>query len=97
MKKAAILCGALLWMSVQAQAQTTPSPNTHAPEQNSQTFPQGEPSANADSVQSKLVKGTQSSRNARRSESAVRNKSTSVQTKTRKTVKTRKTSGNPPE
>ncbi|MFC5408789.1 hypothetical protein ACFPMF_05690 [Larkinella bovis] len=90
MKTITLLAAGLLWCSVQAQAQT-PSPNAHAPEQASETFPQGEPTARMDSLKGKLVKGTQSSRNARRG-SAVQSKSTVVKKKTTKTVKARKPS-----
>ncbi|WP_133299756.1 hypothetical protein [Larkinella punicea] len=89
MKKIALFTAALLWIASHGQAQT-PSPNTHAPEQAAQTFPQGEPTAKQDSLKSKLIKGTQSSRNARRSEDAKTIKSTTVRKKTTKTVKTKK-------
>ncbi|MGV3560170.1 hypothetical protein [Larkinella arboricola] len=90
MKKIALLSAALFWFSVQTQAQT-PSPNAHAPEQPSETFPQGDPTARTDSMKSKLVKGTQSSRNARRSQDAVNQKqTTTVRKKTTKEVKTKK-------
>jgi len=90
MKKIALLSAALIWFSVQTQAQT-PSPNAHAPEQPSETFPQGDPTAPTDSMKSKLVKGTQSSRNARRSQDAVtQQQNTSVRKKTTKVVKTKK-------
>jgi cytoskeletal protein RodZ len=89
MKKIAILAASLLWISIQGQAQT-PSPNTHAPEQAAQSFPQGEPTAKEDSLKSKLVKGTQSSRNARRSGEATASKNTVVRKKTTKTVRTKK-------
>ncbi|GAB3257961.1 hypothetical protein GCM10027347_20960 [Larkinella harenae] len=86
MKKIAVLGAALFWISVQAYAQT-PSPNAHAPEQPSETFPQGDPTARTDSMKSKLIKNTQSSRNARRSEAATTTKQTTVKRKTTKTVK----------
>ncbi|GAB3919642.1 hypothetical protein [Larkinella terrae] len=86
MKKIAILAITLCWLSIQGKAQT-PSPNTHAPEQSAQSFPQGEPTAREDSLKSKLVKGTQSSRNARRSSEAMKNKTMVVK---KKTVKTKK-------
>lgn len=89
MKKIALIAVTLCWISIQSNAQT-PSPNTHAPEQSAQTFPQGEPTAKEDSLKSKLVKGTQSSRNARRSNEAMMNKTTVVNKKTTKTVKTKK-------
>ena len=89
MKKIALFTAALLWISSQGQAQT-PSPNTHAPEQAAQSFPQGEPTAKEDSLKSKLVKGTQSSRNARRSSDAMAKKQVVVKKKTTKTVKTKK-------
>jgi hypothetical protein len=89
MKKIALFVAALLWMSSEGQAQT-PSPNTHAPEQATQSFPQGEPTAKQDSLKSKLIKGTQSSRNARRTEDAMTTQSKMTRKKTTKTVKTRK-------
>ncbi|MGM9508314.1 hypothetical protein ACS5NO_11320 [Larkinella sp. GY13] len=89
MKKIALFTAALLWTASHGQAQT-PSPNAHAPGQAAQSFPQGEPTAKQDSLKSKLVKNTQSSRNARRSEDAVTTKSTTVRKKTTKTVKTKK-------
>ncbi|RRB06523.1 hypothetical protein [Larkinella rosea] len=87
MKKIALVVAALCWISIQGQAQT-PSPNTHAPEQAAQSFPQGEPTAKEDSLKSKLVKGTQSSRNARRSSDAMMHKKTTVVRK--KTVNAKK-------
>ncbi|GAB3900569.1 hypothetical protein GCM10028803_23680 [Larkinella knui] len=95
MKKIAFLAGILFWITSQGQAQT-PSPNAHAPEQASETFPQGDPTAKMDSLKSKLVKGTQSSRNARRSSDAAVNRNTTIKKKTTKTVKTKKT-GDPSE
>lgn len=89
MKTITLLSAALLWISVQATAQT-PSPNAHAPEQPSESFPQGDPTARTDSMKSKLVKGTQSSRNARRSTEAVKTKNTTIRKKTTKTVKSPK-------
>jgi hypothetical protein len=90
MKKIALISSFLIWGALQAQAQTTPSPNTHAPEQSSQTFPQGDPTARTDSVKSKLVKGTQSERNARRSSNQAAN---TQKTRVKKTVKSTKDSG----
>ncbi|GAB3336806.1 hypothetical protein GCM10027299_47180 [Larkinella ripae] len=89
MKIRALLPAILLGIALQAQAQT-PSPNAHAPEQPSESFPQGDPTARTDSMKSKLVKNTQSSRNARRSGEATATKSTMVKKKTTKTVKTKK-------
>lgn len=89
MKTIAILGAALFCISVHTHAQT-PSPNAHAPEQPSETFPQGDPTARTDSMKSKLIKNTQSSRNARRSEATTATKQTTVKKKTTKTVKPKK-------
>jgi len=93
MKKTALILGLFLGIAGFAQAQTMPSVNTHAPEQNTQTFPQGEPTARTDSMHNKLMKGTKTDRKARRSSDALKNEATSSQTKTQKTVRNRKTSG----
>ena len=50
------LVAAFLLMGGAAAAQTV-TPNSHAPEQSTQNFPQGEPSARTDSLKRKLAKG----------------------------------------
>ncbi|MGA0555007.1 hypothetical protein ACO2Q8_00025 [Larkinella sp. VNQ87] len=95
MKIVTLATAGLLWISTQTYAQT-PSPNTHAPEQTTQHFPEGDPTVKMDSLRSNLVKGTQSSRNARRTSEAAKassdsNASTTVRKKTTKTVKSKKT------
>jgi|GEM_PF-5855882 len=73
MKLTTLITAGLLAFSSLAYAQTV-TPNSHAPEQSKQTFPQGEPAANTDSLQRRLQNGTTETRSGNRNRVQNRNR-----------------------